>query len=121
MTEKPNILIVDDEVGPREALRMILKHSYNVFTAEDGYKALEIIKQAPIDLITLDLNMPGLTGMEVLKEVRDTNKEIPVVIITAFGSIGAVTAANNYGFCDFISKPFDVSEVTMAVQKSLDV
>ena len=120
MTEKRNILIVDDEVGPREALRMILKPSYNVFIAEDGYKALEIIKQTPIDLITLDLHMPGLSGMEVLKEVRDTNKDIQVIIITAYGSMGTVTAATQYGVYDFINKPFNVSDVTMVVQKSLD-
>ena len=120
MTEKPNILIVDDELGPRESLRMILKPSYNVFIAEDGYKALEIIKQIPIDLITLDLRMPGLSGIDVLKEVRESNKDIQVIIITGFGSLGTITTASQYGVYDYISKPFNVSDVTMVVQKSLD-
>jgi response regulator RpfG family c-di-GMP phosphodiesterase len=120
MTEKPNILIVDDELGPRESLRMILKPSYNVFIAEDGYKALEIIKQNPIDLITLDLRMPGLSGIDVLKEVREANKDIQVIIITGFGSLGTITTASQYGVYDYISKPFNVSDVTMVVQKSLD-
>jgi len=120
MTEKPNILIVDDELGPRESLRMILKPSYNVLIAEDGYKALEIIKQTPIDLVTLDLRMPGLSGTEVLKEVRETNKDIQVIIITGFGSLGSITTASQYGVYDYISKPFNVTDVTMIVQKSLD-
>ena len=120
MTEKPNILIVDDELGPRESLRMILKPSYNVFIAEDGYHALEIIKQVPIDLITLDLRMPGLSGIDVLKEVRESNKDIQVIVITGYGSLGTITTASQYGVYDYISKPFNVSDVTMVVQKSLD-
>ena len=120
MTEKPNILIVDDELGPRESLRMILKPSYNVLIAEDGYQALEIIKQVPIDLITLDLRMPGLSGIDVLKEVRESNKDIQVIVITGYGSLGTITTASQYGVYDYISKPFNVSDVTMVVQKSLD-
>lgn len=120
MTEKPNILIVDDEQGPRESLRFIFKPSYNVFMAEDGKKALEIIKQTPIDLITLDLHMPGLSGIDVLKKVRETNKDVQVIIITAYGAMDKLTTAGQYGICDFIPKPFNVSDVTMIVQKSLD-
>lgn len=119
MIEKANILIVDDELGPRESLRMILKPAYNVYTAEDGYQALDIIKQQPIDLITLDLRMDGLNGIDVLKEVREHNKDIGVIIITGYGTLGTMTTANQYGVSDFISKPFNVSDVTMVVQKSL--
>ena len=119
MMEKANILIVDDELGPRESLRMILKPEYNVYTAEDGYKALNIIKQQPIDLITLDLRMDGLNGIDVLKEVREHNKDVGVIIITGYGTLGTMTTANQYGVSDFISKPFNVSDVTMVVQKSL--
>jgi putative nucleotidyltransferase with HDIG domain len=117
--EKANILIVDDEIGPRESLRMILKPVYNVYTAEDGLKALDIIRQQPIDLITLDLRMDGMSGIDVLKEVREHNKEIGVIIITGYGTLGTMTTANQYGVSDFISKPFNVTDVTMVVQKSL--
>jgi putative nucleotidyltransferase with HDIG domain len=117
--EKANILIVDDEVGPRESLRMILKPAYNVYTAEDGFKALDIIRQQPIDLITLDLRMDGMSGIDVLKEVREHNKDIGVIIITGYGTLGTMTTANQYGVSDFISKPFNVTDVNMVVQKSL--
>jgi len=117
--EKANILIVDDELGPRESLRMILKPAYNIYTAEDGYKALDIIRQQQIDLITLDLRMDGLNGIDVLKEVREHNKDIGVIIITGYGTLGTMTTANQFGVSDFISKPFNVDDVTMVVQKSL--
>jgi len=58
----PKILIVDDEIGPRESLRMILKPNYNVFTVENGYAAIQMVKQIEPDIITLDLKMPGLSG-----------------------------------------------------------
>ncbi len=120
MMEKPNILIVDDELGPRESLRMILKPQYNVFMAEDGHKALEIIKQVPIDLMTLDLRMPGLSGIDVLKEVKENNTDIEVIIITGYGTLGTITTASQYGVYDYISKPFNVTDVNSVVQKSLE-
>ena len=66
MKDRRSILIVDDELGPRESLRMVLKPSYEVHTAADGMAALEFLKERSVDLITLDLKMPGLSGMEVL-------------------------------------------------------
>ncbi|MCX5894918.1 MAG: response regulator, partial [Proteobacteria bacterium] len=118
--QKPNILIVDDELGPRESLRMILKPAYNVYMAEDGNKALEIIKQVPIDLMTLDLRMPGLSGIDVLKGVKETNADIEVIIVTGFGSLGTITTASQYGVYDYISKPFNIADVNSIVQKSLE-
>ena len=67
MAEKANVLVVDDELGPRESMRMILKPNHNVFTAEDGATALRTIDERPIDLVTLDLKMRGMQGIEVLK------------------------------------------------------
>ncbi len=122
MNEKANILIVDDELSIRESLRMLLKPSYNVYTAENRDQALDIIKQHPIDLITLDLNlkMPGKNGIDVLKEVREHNKDISVIIITAYGTLGSITSANQLGVSDFIAKPFDINDVNIVVEKSLE-
>ena len=120
MAEKPNILIIDDELELCELLRMILKPSYNILIAENGYQALEIIKQVPIDLITLDLSMPGLSGIDVLKEVRESNKDIRVIVITGYESLGTITKASQYGVYDYISKPFTAADVTMVVQRALD-
>ena len=70
MANKGTILIVDDEVGPRESLRMILKPIYEVCTAGDGQEAIRIINDKSIDLVTLDLKMPGLSGIDVLREIK---------------------------------------------------
>ena len=67
MISNGSILIVDDEVGPRESLRMILKPMYEVHTAENGQEAINFISQKKVDLVTLDLRMPGLSGIEVLQ------------------------------------------------------
>ena len=68
MKERARILVVDDELGPRESLRMILKPSYDVYTAENGAAALKLVEEHPIDLITLDLKMPGLQGWTCWRE-----------------------------------------------------
>jgi response regulator RpfG family c-di-GMP phosphodiesterase len=119
MSEKANILVVDDELGPRESLRMILKSKYNVYTAEDGNQALEMIDKVPVDLITLDLRMPERSGIDILKEVKKTNEDIEVIIITGYGTLDTITTANQYGVSDYISKPFNVPDVIAIVEKSL--
>jgi len=86
--EEASVLIVDDELGPRESLRMILKPISNVYTAENGEKALEFIRQEPVNLVTLDLKMPGIPGIEVLKEIKGYNPDIEVIVLTGYVSMG---------------------------------
>ncbi|MEK7229295.1 MAG: response regulator, partial [Candidatus Binatota bacterium] len=73
---KANILIVDDEMGPRESLKVILKPYFNIYTAERGGQAIEILKQIPIDLVTLDIKMPGLSGTKVLEKIKQRDPDI---------------------------------------------
>ena len=86
MRSKWSILIVDDELGVRESLRILLKPYYEIYTAPDGEAALNIIKKRKINLITLDLNMPKLSGIETLREIRKFDREVPVIIITGYGT-----------------------------------
>jgi DNA-binding response OmpR family regulator len=79
MRSKWSILIVDDELGVRESLRILLKPYYDIYTAPDGEAALNIIKERKIHLITLDLNMPKLSGIETLREIRKFDREVPVI------------------------------------------
>ena len=95
--QRANVLIVDDELGPRESLGMILKPSFNIFTSEDGNEALQIIKKTAIDVVTLDLKMPIMPGEEVLKRIKEYDPTIEVVIITGYGSFRS--KLNNYIFC----------------------
>ena len=114
-----NILIVDDEMGPRESLRMILKPNYNVYSAEDGHAALQIIRQTEIDVITLDLKMPGMSGIETLKQIRLVDPDVMIVIITGFGTLQSAVEAIRHGVYDFISKPFNVTEIVGIVEKAV--
>jgi len=119
-TSKETILVVDDEPGPRESLKMILKPDYEVHTASDGQEALSLIKNKEINVVTLDLNMPGLSGIEVLKEIRKLRPDTEVIIITGFGTLTNAREAMRFGAGDFISKPFDVSEITSIVANSFE-
>ena len=120
MTDKANILIVDDELGPRESLKMVLKPFYTIFTAENGEKALEMIKNHPTDLVTLDLKMPGVSGTDILREIKMYKEDIEVIIITGFGSLKTAMEGIRYGAADYILKPFDIAELLSIVNRALD-
>ena len=111
MRSRWSILIVDDELGVRESLRMLLKPHYEIHIAPGGEEALHILKEREIHLITLDLNMPKLSGIETLREIRKVNGEIPVVIITGYGTRQEESDARLYGAKAFISKPFNISRI----------
>ncbi len=113
-----NILIVDDEIGPRESLRMILKPNYNVFTVENGNAAIQMIQQVAMDVVTLDLKMPGISGIDTLKEIRMIDPDVMIVIITGYGTLKSAIEAIRYGVFDYIPKPFNVPEIISIIDKS---
>jgi DNA-binding NtrC family response regulator len=114
-----SILVVDDEQGVRESLRMILKPSYNTFLSQCGEEALTFIRKNKVDLVLLDLRMPGLSGLDTLREINKINPDIDVIIITAYGSIDNAQEAIVHRVKDFITKPFDVLEVLHAVNQTI--
>jgi len=114
-----NILVVDDEIGPRESLRMILKPHYNIFTAENGNTAIQILQQNEMDVVTLDLKMPGMSGIETLKEIRLIAPDVMVIIITGYGTLKSAIEAIRYGVFDYIAKPFNVPEIMCIIDKSI--
>jgi putative two-component system response regulator len=115
----PNVLIVDDEIGPRESLRMILKPSYNVYSVENGHAAIQMVQQMEMDVVTLDLKMPGISGIDTLKEMRAIDPDIMVIIITGFGSLTTAIEAIRYGVFDYIPKPFNVPEIMSIIDRSV--
>ena len=115
MRERARILVVDDELGPRESLRMILKPSYDVHTAADGMAALEFLEKNSVDLITLDLKMPGLSGMELLEKIRKSNPDFMIIMITGYGTFRTAVEAIRLSVFDYISKPFNVPEIMSVV------
>lgn len=119
MLEKTTILIVDDESGPRESLRMILSPAHKVITAESGSSALDVMRSTAVDLITIDLNMPGMKGEDLMRAIRDDYPSTEIIVITGFGSVRTAVDGLRFGICDYISKPFDVVEVSGAVSRAL--
>jgi DNA-binding NtrC family response regulator len=120
MSAKP-ILIVDDEKNIRLALSMALEQlDIPVETAASGEEALERVAQGRYGLMLLDLRMPGLDGMEVLRQVSQQQPEIKVIIITAYGSIDLAVEAMKLGAVDFLQKPFDVGQVRDMVRRILE-
>jgi len=120
MGQKGSILIVDDEVGPRESLRMILKPIYEIYTATNGGEALQVIQNENIDLVTLDLRMPGLSGIDVLREIKKIRADVEVIVITGYGTLTNAQEAIRYGAGDFISKPFNVADIIAIISKSFE-
>jgi DNA-binding NtrC family response regulator len=119
MAQKGSVLIVDDEVGPRESLRLILKPIYEIHTAADGNEALRCIQDKEIDVVTLDLKMPGMSGFEVLRGIKKLKADIEVIIVTGYGTLKNAQEAIHYGAGDFISKPFNIPDIISIVNKSL--
>lgn len=115
-----NILIVDDEAGPRESLRQILKQDHHVRTAAGGEEALaEVARDVP-DLVFLDLRMPGMDGTQVMKEIKAWHPDVGVAIITAYAGVDSARLALRLGAIDYLTKPYSVTDVTRIVDKALD-
>src|SRR6266487_6996985 len=119
-TTKPHILVVDDEMGPRESLKMILHPYYNVHTADRGTQAVEMLKQVSVDLVTVDLKMPGFSGINVLEKVKQYDPDIEAIIITGYGSLDTAIEGLHLGAFDYISKPFDVNHILSLVRRGLE-
>jgi DNA-binding NtrC family response regulator len=120
MAQKRSVLIVDDESGIRDSIRMILKPNYDVYTAANGSEALQCIQKDKIDIVTLDLKMPGLSGIEVLKEIKKSNADIEVIVVSAYGTPQDHQEAVRHGAGDFIVKPFNAPALIDSICKSIE-
>jgi DNA-binding response OmpR family regulator len=121
MSHNEHILIVDDEPNVRLVFRTALESSgYRISSAEDGEKALLWLESTPIDLVLLDLQMPGMSGMDVLEAVREAGNDVPVVIVTAHGSVPNAVQAMKLGAIDFLSKPLSPETLRSVVAEVLE-
>lgn len=119
MTEK--ILIVDDEPDMLKLLSMILKEKtpYDVTVTNNPIEALELAKNKNFDIVITDLKMPGLDGLKLLEEIKKKDEDIPIIIITAYGTIDAATEAIQKGGFDFITKPFKKEQILFTIEKAI--
>jgi len=112
------ILIVDDELIMRESLAGWLERDgHHVQTAASGEEALEILKDARFDILLVDIKMEGISGLDVLKQIKDSDPEVEVVMITAYGSISSAIEAMKNGAYDYLLKPFDPNELGVLIEK----
>lgn len=117
----PKILIVDDELSMRELLeRVFRREGYNVNVAENGIRALELIRANDFDLVISDVKMPNLGGMELLMQCRETSPDTMVILMTAYATIDKAREAFKLGADDFVEKPFDIDELKLVVKKALE-
>jgi len=120
MDDRASLLIVDDERGPTESLRMIFKPAYNVFTAHAGEQALEILHSRPIDVVTLDLRMPGMPGVEVMEQIKRYDPDIEVIVVTGYASLDSAIRGLRHRVFDYVTKPFDVPRIADVVRRAVE-
>ena len=117
---QPTILIVEDETGPREALKIILRPFFNLYGVDNTDRAMKVLREQKIDVVTLDLKLPGCQGMDFLRAIKAEQDEVEVVIITGYGSMKAALDGVRYGAAAYILKPFNVSELLGVINQTLE-
>ena len=118
----PTILIVEDEAKMRRLLELNLgDDGFATVSAGDAETGLKLLREHPVDLILTDLKLPGMNGLEFLQTVKRQNAILPVVVMTAFGSVETAVEAMKAGASDYVLKPFSLTEMRMVIHKELDV
>jgi DNA-binding NtrC family response regulator len=118
---KERILVVDDEYLIRWSLQQELaRDGYEVQTAEDGESALRLARESSPDLVLLDIQLPGIGGIEVLQRIKAADPETVVIMITAYGMVDTAVAAMKAGAYDYLNKPFNLEGVKLSIRKGLE-
>lgn len=120
MSTKPVVLIVDDELGVRESVRMVLKESFEPTTAASGEEALAWLEENSADLIFLDILMPGIDGLEALERIRARDPLTAVVMLTATKTVKTAVSAMKLGAFDYLTKPFDIDELRIVAKRATE-
>jgi two-component system, sensor histidine kinase and response regulator len=116
---RPTLLIVDDEEGPRQSLRVVFKDLYDVVLADSGPRALEIARSRRVDAAVLDIRMAGMSGTQLLAELKRLDPAIEVVMLTAYETLETAREALRHGACDYLTKPFEIPTIRDAVANAL--
>ena len=117
---KPTLLVIDDEAGPRDALNVILRPFFNIQTAESAGAALDVLNSQPIDLITLDQKLPDRQGIDLLQDIKHHHADVEVIIITGYGSLKSAMEGIRHGAAGYLLKPFNVTELLSLVNQTLE-
>ncbi|MFA6548772.1 MAG: sigma-54 dependent transcriptional regulator [Candidatus Margulisiibacteriota bacterium] len=114
-----NILIVDDELSIRESFSLILEGKYNLLLAASGEAALKTVSDQKVDMVFLDIRMPGMNGLETLRRIKELDPDIEVVMVTAVNDVQKAGEAIKYGARDYVVKPFDVDFIARLAEQTL--
>jgi diguanylate cyclase (GGDEF)-like protein len=117
-----NVLVVDDEEIICTLLAAMLGHygRYHVVTTTDGHQVMDILRREPFDVMLLDMSMPAISGLEVLRQVTQAFEELPVIIVTGHGSIEVAVESMQAGAADFVTKPVPAAVLHLRIQKALE-
>ncbi len=116
----PKILVIDDERGPREALRMILKEKYEVALASSPEEGLRLVEEFQPEVVFLDIKMPQMEGTEVLRLIKERDERVEVAMITAYAAVDTAQQAVRLGAIDYLTKPFGMNDVLRVAQRAVD-
>jgi len=119
-TDLPQILVIDDEIGPRESLRMLLKPDYQVHTADCVEAGMKLLKEKQPDTIVMEIRMPGMSGVDGLRKIREIDPHLSVIMLTGFGALETAKEALRLGANDYISKPFDAGEMRDVIGRNVE-
>lgn len=117
---KPSVLVVDDETGPRDALKVILRPFFTIHSADNAKSALRVLKDQHIDLITLDQKLPDRQGIDLLQDIKQDYADIEVIIITGYGSLKSAMEGIRHGAAGYLLKPFNVTELITLINQTLE-
>jgi cyclic di-GMP phosphodiesterase len=119
-TKKPTVLVIDDEAGPRDALKVILRPFFNIQSAESAKAAIDVLNSESIDLITLDQKLPDRQGLDLLQDIKHDHADVEVIIITGYGSLKSAMEGIRHGAAGYLLKPFNVTELITLVNQTLE-
>ncbi|GIV13368.1 MAG: two-component system response regulator [Fimbriimonadales bacterium] len=115
-----HVLIVDDDDLVRETLRFVLEEGgYQVWSVSHALDALAVLERQPIDIVLSDIFMPGMNGFDLLKQIRQRAPDVPVILITGYGNVEMAKQAVKEGASDFITKPYNISEIPILIERNL--
>ena len=118
--ELPQVLVIDDEMGPRESLRMLLKPNYQVHTADSVEAGIRLLREKRPDAVVTDIRMPGTNGIDGLRRIREIDPHVAVIMLTGFGALETAQEALRLGANDYISKPFDAGEMRDVISRNVE-
>src|SRR2546425_11878154 len=117
---RPVVLVVDDDPGVRESFRLILEDHYDVVDVPDGPTALDVVRTSTVDLVLLDIRLPGMDGIEVLERIKVLDEGIEVILVTAVKTVRTAVDAMKLGAFDYLTKPFEEDELLSLSRRALE-